>query len=47
MMIRGDGISAEANMRLVHVKAAVAAGRSQNRIREATGVAALVAPKAA
>ena len=32
-------ISAEAHMRAAHVKAVVAADRSQNRIREAIGIA--------
>jgi hypothetical protein len=36
-----DAISAEAHMRVAHVKAAVAAGRNQNRVRDAIGVAAL------
>lgn len=36
-----DTISAQAHMRIAHVKAAVAAGRSQNEVREAVGVTAL------
>ena len=39
--MRSDAISAEAHMRLAHVKAAVAAGRSQNKVRAAVGVALL------
>jgi hypothetical protein len=36
-----DAISAEAHMRAAHVKAAIAAGRNQNRVRDAVGMAAL------
>jgi hypothetical protein len=32
MTMRADAISAKAHMRAAHVKAAVAAGRSQNKI---------------
>ncbi len=39
--MRAGAISAEAHMRLAHVKAAVAAGLSQNKVRAAVGVAAL------
>jgi hypothetical protein len=41
MMLRADVISAEAHMRMAHVKAAVAADRNQNKVRAAVGVAAL------
>ena len=40
-------ISAKAHMRVAHVKAAVAAGRNQNRVREAIGIAALTEPSEA
>jgi hypothetical protein len=39
--MRSDVILAEAHMRVAHVKAAVAAGRNQNKVRAAVGVAAL------
>jgi hypothetical protein len=41
-----DAISAKAHVRAAHVKAAQAAGRSQNKIREAVGIVALNAPPA-
>lgn len=37
-MSRADAISAQAHVRVAHVKAASAAGRSQNKIRESLGV---------
>ena len=40
-----DAISAEAHMRAAHVKAAIAAGRNQNRVRDAVGIVALNAPR--
>ena len=43
-MVSADAISAKAHMRAAHVKAAIAAGRSQNKVREAVGVTALGGP---
>ena len=40
-MLLADAISAKAHMCAAHVKAAVAAGRSQNKVREAVGIVAL------
>lgn len=40
-----QAISVQAHVRAAHVKAAPAAGRSQNRIRETLGVAPKAAPK--
>jgi hypothetical protein len=40
-MMHMDAIPAEAHMRAAHVKAAVAAGRNQNKVLAAVGVAAL------
>lgn len=41
MMVSADAISAQAHMHVAHVKAAIAADRSQNKVRAAVGVAAL------
>lgn len=40
-MVSTDAISAQAHMRVAHVKAAIAAGLSQNKVCAAAGVAAL------
>lgn len=42
-----DAISAQAHVREAHVKVAPAAGRSQNKVREAMGVPLLAVDKAA